>query len=229
MSSGPGELIGRGRSADVFGLAHDRVLRRYRDGHDAASEADAMQYLSSQGYPAPEVYDVSGPDIVMARLDGATMLHTLGGQPWRIGEMASLLAALQRRLHAIAPHASMPTRFGEREGVLHLDFHPDNVMLTSTGPMVIDFSSVSAGPSGADVAQSWIIMATSTIPGSPFGRLTGAIGRHRLIRAYLRASDVVGARAWMARVGEDRRLDVHTTEIERERIDRLVARTTLAG
>jgi hypothetical protein len=33
----------------------------------------------------------------------------------------------------------------------------------------------------------------------------------------------------MARVGEERRLDVHTTEIERERIDRLVARTTLAG
>jgi hypothetical protein len=229
MSSEPGELIGRGRSADVFLLAHDRVRRRYRDGRDAASEADAMRYLSSQGYPVPEVYDVTGPDIIMARLDGSTMLNTLGRQPWRIGEMAGLLAALQRRLNLIAPHASMPTRFGEREGVLHLDFHPDNVMLTSAGPMVIDFANVSAGPSGADVAQSWIIMATSTIPGSPIRHLTGAFGRRQLIRAYLGAIDVDGARAWMARVGEERKLDVNTTEVERERIDRLVARETVVG
>lgn len=229
MSSGPGELIGRGRSADVFLCAPDRVLRRYHDGHDAASEADAMRYLLDRGYPVPEVYDVSGPDIVMARLDGSTMLHTLGRQPWRIKELASLLAALQRRLNLIAPHASMPTRFGEREGVLHLDFHPDNVMLTSGGPMVIDFASVSAGPCGADVAQSWIIMATSTIPGSPIGRLTGAVGRRQLIRAYLRASDVDGARKWMARVSEARKLDVHTTDVERERIDRLAARETVVG
>jgi len=229
MSSDPGVRIGRGRSADVFLLAHDRVLRRYRDGHDAASEAAVMQYLSSLGYPVPEVYDVSGPDIVMARLDGATMLHTLGRQPWRIGELASLLATLQRRLHAIAPLASMPTRFGERESVLHLDFHPDNVMLTSAGPMVIDFASASAGPCGADVAQSWIIMATSTIPGSLIGRLTGVVGRHQLIRGYLGASDVDEARAWLARVGVDRKLDVHTTDVERVRIDRLVARATVVG
>ncbi len=224
MTIEPGELIGRGRSADVYALEPGRVLRRYRDGHDAASEAEAMTYLSSNGYPVPEVYDVAGPDLVMARLDGVTMLRTLGRQPWRIAELARLLARLQQRLHAIEPLASMPTRFGQRRGVLHLDFHPDNVMMTSAGPFVIDFSNVSAGPADADVAQSWIIMATSTIPGSPFARFTGAVGRFQLVRSFLAASDRENAREWLAPVAEARKVDPNTTPVERQRIERLAGR-----
>ena len=222
MSHEPGELVGRGRAADVFALDDHRVLRRYRDGHECSSEAEAMRYLADRGYPVPEVFDASGPDIVMARLDGSTMLTTLGRAPWRIAPMARLLAELQRQLNAIAPIDSMPTRFGHRDGVVHLDLHPDNVMLTREGPVVIDFSNVAAGPTNADVAASWIIMATSTVPGSSVERAIGSLGRAWMVHSFLRGADRDDARAKLSEVGEWRKRDSHVSDLERRRIDRLV-------
>ena len=182
-----------------------------------------MAFLATAGYPVPEVFDSAGPDIVMARLDGPTMLEALSRQPWRIGEMAKLLAHLQRRLNAIAPPDGLPHRFGEPECLLHLDFHPDNVMLTSSGPVVIDFSSAAAGPVGADVAQSWIIMATSSIPGTWVQQSMGGLGRRRLVRSFLHATDVDSARRLIRVVAIERKRDANVTNAERERIDQLVS------
>jgi aminoglycoside phosphotransferase (APT) family kinase protein len=224
MSFDPGPRIGSGRSADVFSLGVDRVVRRYRDGHDAVEEAEFMKLLATEGYPVPQVFDSAGPDIVMARLDGSTMLKALSRQPWKIEEMAKLLASLQRRLNTIAPPAGLPIRFGEPESVLHLDFHPENVMLTSSGPFVIDFSNAAAGPAGADIAQSWIIMATSSIPGSLVKQSVGGLGRRQLVRSFLHATDIESARRFMRDVAIARKSDVNTTHAERARIDQLLAR-----
>lgn len=224
MTFEPGLRIGQGRSADVFSLGEDRVVRRYRNGRNALGEAELMVYLAEMNYPVPEVFDASGPDIVMARLDGSTMLKTLSRQPWRIKAMARLLTELQMKLNAIAPPVGMTACFGEPDGILHLDFHPDNVMLTKNGPIVIDFSNAVAGPGGADVAQSWIIMATSTIPGSVVERFAGSTGRRQLVRSYLRAADLSNARPLLRQVADARKLDVNTTDAERTRIEQLVAR-----
>ena len=37
-----------------------------------------MRYVRERGYPVPAVYAVSGPDMVMERVDGPTMLKDLG-------------------------------------------------------------------------------------------------------------------------------------------------------
>lgn len=39
-------------------------------------------------------------------------------------------------------------RYRQLRLVLHLDFHPANVMLTSGGPVVIDWTNARAGPAG---------------------------------------------------------------------------------
>ena len=70
-------LLASGRDADVFALDRRRVLRRYRDGGDTAPEAAVMAYLSGAGYPVPEVHSADGPEMVLERLDGETLLDAL--------------------------------------------------------------------------------------------------------------------------------------------------------
>lgn len=48
-----GELLGSGRTADVFAIDDRWVLRQYRDGGDAAPEAAVMSYLADHGYLVP--------------------------------------------------------------------------------------------------------------------------------------------------------------------------------
>ena len=58
---------------------------------------------------------------------------------------------------ALEPGSARPTV------VLHLDFHPFNIMLTADGPVVFDWTNAALGPPAADVALAWVIAATSTI------------------------------------------------------------------
>lgn len=91
----------------------------------------------------------------MQRLSGVTML-----QAWMDGaiteeDAAALLARLLHQLHAVPARVSVLP--GDR--ILHLDLHPDNVMLTPQGPMVIDWSTAAEGPPGLDWAMSALILA----------------------------------------------------------------------
>ncbi|MFI6762239.1 phosphotransferase [Micromonospora sp. NPDC050417] len=98
-----GTLLASGRDADVFALDDARVLRRYRDGGDTASEAALMAYLSALGYPVPVVHAADGPDLVLERLDGATLLDALLTGAIDTEGAAELLAELHVRLHALPP------------------------------------------------------------------------------------------------------------------------------
>jgi aminoglycoside phosphotransferase (APT) family kinase protein len=159
----PGPLVGAGRSADIFALGTDRVVRRFRRGYDARSEADLMVYLTEAGFPVPAVYDASGPDIVMERLDGRDMLADFGRRPWLARSHGRLLAGLHNRLHQIPAPAWLRPSFEPGDRVLHLDLHPANVMLTSRGPVVIDWSNAAAGPAAADIAMAYVIVASSEV------------------------------------------------------------------
>ncbi|MFI7421938.1 phosphotransferase [Nonomuraea sp. NPDC049684] len=152
-----GELLGTGRTADVYAIGPDRVLRRNRLPADTRREAAVMAHVAACGYPVPRVYPGGhGPaDLVMERLAGPTMLHALLTGRMRAGEAGTMLARLLRRLH------ELPARTAADPGhrVLHLDLHPDNVMLTPRGPMVIDWSNAEDGPPALDRAMSAVILA----------------------------------------------------------------------
>ncbi|MFF7566114.1 phosphotransferase [Streptomyces pseudovenezuelae] len=154
-----GELLGSGRTADVFAIDDQWVLRRYRDGGDATAEAAVLTYLAERGYPVPRVRDPMGTvprtDLVMQRLHGPSMLRALLLGTITAEEAGSVLADLLHRLHSVPARTSAePTH-----RTLHLDLHPDNVMLTAGGPMVIDWCNSEEGPPGLDWAMSSLILA----------------------------------------------------------------------
>ncbi|MFF3873524.1 phosphotransferase [Streptomyces sp. NPDC001978] len=152
-----GRLLGSGRSADVYEIDEAWVLRRDREGWgDAAAEGEVMTYVRSHGYPAPRVRpSTSRTDLVMERLSGPTMLGALLEGSLAPAEAGTEIARLLRQLHAIpARDTAAPA-----SRVLHLDLHPDNVILTPAGPRVIDWSNTENGAPGLDWAMSAVILA----------------------------------------------------------------------
>lgn len=154
-----GEPLASGRDADVVAIGTDRVLRRYRDGGDATTEAALMRYLDGCGYPVPRVHDADGADIVMDRIDGPTMLRALSSRGIGVAAAGQILAGLHNQLHELpSPISQDPaTR------VLHLDLHPDNVLLSSNGPVVIDWRNATEGPPALDVALTTVILAQAAV------------------------------------------------------------------
>ncbi|MFG2632217.1 phosphotransferase [Streptomyces sp. NPDC048473] len=163
-----GELLGTGRSADVYALDEKWVLRRYRDGMDATHEWTVMSYLSAHGYPVPRLGPrdaASAPcDLVLQRLTGPTMLHSLLSGDLSAAGAGAMLAGLLDKLHTVPARLSPHPE----DRILHLDLHPDNVMLTDRGPVVIDWSNTREGAPAADRAMSSLILAQVAVdPRSP--------------------------------------------------------------
>jgi aminoglycoside phosphotransferase (APT) family kinase protein len=155
-----GELVGVGRTADVFALDDGRVLRRYRGGDDATGEIAVMAYLAERGFPVPAVWPgTAAGELVMQRLSGMTMVEALVNGAITAERAGEVLAGLLRRLHAIPARLSADPR----HRVLHLDFHPENVMLTPRGPVVIDWATAAEGPPGLDSAMAALILAQAAL------------------------------------------------------------------
>ncbi|MGY4966935.1 phosphotransferase [Streptomyces sp. 900105245] len=155
-----GELVGAGRTADVFALDEDRVVRRYRNGEDATGEAVVMAYLAEHGYPVPAVWPgAAAGELVMQRLSGPTMREALVAGTLSGEQAGGLLAGLLMRLHAIPPRVGADPA----HRIVHLDLHPENVFLTTDGPVVIDWATAQEGPPGLDTAMAALILAQAAL------------------------------------------------------------------
>jgi aminoglycoside phosphotransferase (APT) family kinase protein len=158
-----GEILASGRDADVFALGPVRVLRRFREGCDASAEVALMAHVAERGYPVPRVYEVNGGDIVMERLDGPTMLSSVLMGATGAKACGRTLAKLHNALHAIAPRISEDPA----DRVLHMDLHPDNVLLCKRGPVVIDWRNSTHGRPDLDSAVTALILAEVAVRDSP--------------------------------------------------------------
>ncbi|OIJ67232.1 phosphotransferase [Streptomyces mangrovisoli] len=152
-----GRLLGSGRSADVYEIDEAWVLRRDREGWgDAAAEGEVMEHVRAHGYPVPAVRPAgSRTDLVLERLTGPTMLQACLTGELGPAEAGSMVAGLLRALHEVPARRSADPA----DRVLHLDLHPDNVILTPGGPRVIDWSNTEEGGPGLDWAMSAVILA----------------------------------------------------------------------
>ncbi|MGW6519829.1 phosphotransferase [Streptomyces sp. NPDC054962] len=159
----PGRLLGSGRTADVYGIDEAWVLRRDREGwEDSAALAAVMTHVRRHGYPAPAVRPSgSRADLVMERLNGPTMLRAFGAGTLDAEEAGGVLAGLLRELHALPGRVSADAR------ILHLDLHPDNVILTPDGPRVIDWANAEEGDPGLDWGMSAVILAQVAVSPQP--------------------------------------------------------------
>lgn len=220
------ELLANGRECDVFAVSEGRVLRRTRTGRSQEAEAEVMRWLRGQGYPVPEVFDASGADMVMERVEGQTMLEAIPRRPWQLRSAAVLLASLQHRLHAlVAPEWLPPAAGAPGTSVLHRDFHPANVILSADGPIVIDWPNACRGAAADDVAQTWLIMATSEVPGAVWERVAANVFRKLFVRTYLARFDRAEVTAALPGAAAYRLADRNLRAGERARIESLVARS----
>jgi aminoglycoside phosphotransferase (APT) family kinase protein len=219
-----GELIGTGRSADVYAYGEGEVLRRYRSPRDTEREAAAMEHARSHGYPVPAARALDDKDMVIDRVSGPTMLDDLGRRPWRVPRHAATLAELHRRLHAIPGPEWLPSPLGEDGSLLHLDLHPANVILSPAGPIVIDWPNAARGPGAADVAHTWVVIATSLPPVGLYRRAVSLAGRRAFLALFLRGVDRPAAEAHLADAGAYRLANRTLPEAELEAVRRLLSR-----
>jgi aminoglycoside phosphotransferase (APT) family kinase protein len=158
--------------------------------------------------PQPlQILDVAGRrGVVFERLDGPTLSRAMRRALWRIPQYGRLLGRLHAELHRIsAPELpSQAERFRRNlagspflpedlkaeltalleslpdgESFCHADFHPENILLAESGPVIIDWESSMRGCPAADVANTCLwIRSAFLIRRGVLGALLGLLGRH---------------------------------------------------
>jgi aminoglycoside phosphotransferase (APT) family kinase protein len=159
------KLLASGRDGDIFEYAPGLVLRRTRDGRSIAHEARTIQYVADHGYPVPRIEEVraGGSEIVMERIEGPLMLDAMA-RPWTLAAHLRILGDLHDRLHEIPGPDWLPKLPGGGDRVLHLDLHPLNVIMSPSGPVVIDWPNAHRGDPIADVALTYALISCGRIP-----------------------------------------------------------------
>jgi len=216
VSSSEPKLLAAGRASQIFDLGDGRVLRRFRAGGDPEGEALVMEHARAGGFPVPRVLEVTADGLVLERIEGLTIVQELRRRPWRVRRHASLLARLHEGLHELVAPAGLAAASGG-DRLLHLDLHPENVILSRSGPVVVDWTNARRGYPPLDVALTWVILATS---GGPFARL--------FLRWFLPHFDREELVRWLPAAAEMRLGDVNVTGRERRTVRRLVEREGVA-
>jgi hypothetical protein len=147
------------------------------------------------------------------RVDGITMLQAFTSKPWMFPAYARMLAELHADMHTRSV-PEMPSqrerlshklrgadplpenvrqaaltvleKLPEDDKLCHGDFHPNNVILTRRGPVIIDWIDASRGSPLLDVARSSILIGGGPLPpGTPVPSLVRIL-RDRFYRTYLK-------------------------------------------
>jgi aminoglycoside phosphotransferase (APT) family kinase protein len=151
--------------------------------------------------------------MVCGKVNGESMLRRMPGRPWRLGRWAAMLAALHARMHEartdvpasqadwmrtmIGRAVRLPDglrraaldraeSLGGGQALCHGDFHPDNVLLSPDGPVIIDWDSATVGDPMADVAATALMLRTARPTPAARRQWLLDAGRALFCRAYLR-------------------------------------------
>ena len=139
-----------------------------------------------------DVVEIEGRQgIIYERVDGPSMLRLSNTKPWLLFRLARQLAELHTEIHkqdgsGLAPlRASLSATIQQVEtlppslkagvlrlleklpddsGLCHFDFHPDQVIITARGPVIIDWITAHQGHPLADVARTSILLMVGQIP-----------------------------------------------------------------
>ncbi len=150
-----------------------RVLRP-EQAPVAAREARVMNWLADQGLPVPRARAYAEPDgrpaLLLDWVEGEPLAAALFARPQEAAALGAAFAQVQARLHALevppdllgrlppvtVPGAPPPMR----PALLHLDYHPLNVLVQGGAVAgVIDWSNVGVGDARADAARSLSILS----------------------------------------------------------------------
>ncbi len=163
-----------------------------------------------------ELVEIDGrAGIITERLYGESMLSRVLRRPYEISNLTQQFSDLHLRLHrcelpalgsyrdylsvriagAVALSDVEKARLldylkqlpSDPQMVCHGDFHPDNIMLTKDGPLIIDWVTANAGAPAADVARTFLLLTIGTpAESNPMARLLVAAARSFVARTYRR-------------------------------------------
>jgi aminoglycoside phosphotransferase (APT) family kinase protein len=155
--------------------------------------------------------------ILFEHIDGPSMLHQLGAKPWSAIPLLHAFADLHISMHAhtmrefpsqrlhltqeIRRASALPAKWtaaalaaldhlpdGNR--LCHGDYHPDNVLMSPHGPIIIDWSEATAGNPIADVARTALIFRMGAPPPGGMSRPligpTRAFAQSMYLRRYMK-------------------------------------------
>ena len=213
------ELLAQGRDCDVYDCGDGTVLRRSRQEYDQTHEARVLAYVAERGYPVPEVHELieDGRDLIMEKVEGPTMVEAIQRRPWQAAAIGRQLADLHARLHEIPGPDWLPA-LPEGDALLHFDLHPLNVILSPSGPVVIDWTNATRGRAGYDLARAWVLMASADAKvGWPL-RLVLTQVRRRLVDGFVDAAGREEARAGLGFAVELTLLDPNISDAEKARM-----------
>jgi aminoglycoside phosphotransferase (APT) family kinase protein len=74
----------------------------------------------------------------------------------------------------------------EDDKLCHGDFHPDNIIMSSRGPVIIDWSDTTRGNPAADVARTSILFSIGTPAEGRIGGWFLKLARKRALSSYLK-------------------------------------------
>jgi uncharacterized protein (TIGR02172 family) len=139
------------------------------------------------------------------RVDGISMLQALMSKPWNFRVYARQLAELQANMHTCrVPELPLQRDRIERkikrarllpvdvrgaalktlellledDKLCHGDFHPGNILLTSHGPVIIDWIDATQGSPIVDIARSTLLFGGGPLPpATPAPRLVEILSR----------------------------------------------------
>jgi uncharacterized protein (TIGR02172 family) len=101
-----GKLIGQGRTAEIYSLEDDKVLKLFREslGHKSVEQEYLIsKVVAEAGVPAPRIYEMVQVDgrqgIVCQHVQGQTMLDIIAGKPYRVLAEGRRLAQLHHQIH----------------------------------------------------------------------------------------------------------------------------------
>jgi uncharacterized protein (TIGR02172 family) len=153
--------------------------------------------------------------VVFEHVEGPSMLKYVEKRPWTLFRAARQLAELHAQLHRRPAPPELPSqrrqleswidaatghsesarqaaklglqRLPDGEALCHGDFHPQNILLTARGPMIIDWSSGSRGHPLADVGFTSLLFRKANLPADTSGPLRPlfTVSRGLLHHAYL--------------------------------------------
>ncbi len=199
--------------------------------------------------------------IVFTRHEACSMLEILVSAPETATATAETFAALHAKIHAVTAHDMPPQREQMRAvivaarslstevkqaalGILedlpddnvccHGDFHPENVLMTEAGPMVIDWYDATQGSAAADVALTELLLQTAPLPPQLQTRSPGDVEtmRKHFLSVYrqryrqLRAVSDDEVRAWRLPVAVTRLAGIVQADVGRAlraEVDAMVA------
>ena len=213
-------LIARGRNADVYLLNDTQVLRRLHTGAPDYPDVRFLRHLNALGFPTARVIEVDGTDLVMERLHGPNMFQALDAGEVTIAEGVHILLDLHATLHALPlpVYAQDGAGLTEAAGIvaaprgvcmLHLDLHPGNVLLTATGPQVIDWELARLGSAGVDLATTALVFAEVVVDGNEY-----AGAALRMLRRFAEAAGA-GFGAYLAEAAAVRGSQTNLDPVER--------------